>query len=91
MLSLIDGDCTYILSISCLVVVFMINLGNSLAQILGKLFGINRFHRTVVICTFKIQIYLRVFLVIFYEWKYLPDTRIFTEIVHIFLGFYVQL
>ena len=51
--------------------------------------GINRFHRTAVICTFKIQIYLRVFVVIFHVRKYLPDTRIFTDIVHIFLGFHV--
>ena len=38
--------------------------------------GINRFHITVVICTFKIQIYIGVFVVIFHIGKYLPDTRI---------------
>ena len=31
--------------------------------------GINRFHRTVVICTFKIQIYLRVHMEIFTRYQ----------------------
>ena len=33
----IYGHCTYIVGILCSVVVFMINLGNSLARFLGKI------------------------------------------------------
>ena len=55
---------------------FMIKFGEKFGTIFRQNLGRNTLHRTVVICTLKIQIYLRVFVVIFHVWKYLSDTRI---------------